>query len=130
MILVKDAARAYHLVDFNKFFGEIREMNKGCADYLANIGFQHWERLHFVGERYNVMTSNVAESLNNVLTMVHDYPVISLLETIRTTLVTWFALRRESAQVDENLLPPKVQDIVIDNFEKGAGFSVNKIADG
>ena len=36
----------------------------------------------FVGEKYNFMTSNIAKSLNNVLTMARDYPVISLLETL------------------------------------------------
>ena len=95
----------------------------------TDIGFEHCTRSHFVGERYNCMTSNIAESLNNVLTMARDYPVISLLETLRTTLVTWFALRREAAQVEGNLLPPKVNEMVIENFKKGAGYVVVKIGD-
>ncbi|EOA12319.1 hypothetical protein CARUB_v10007958mg, partial [Capsella rubella] len=128
--LVSSAARAYRLSDFNKLFGEIRKMSSPCADYLTGIGFEHWTRSHFVGERYNVMTSNIAESLNNVLTMARDYPVISILETIRTTLVTWFALRREAARVEDNILPPKVNDMVIENYEKGSGFLVIKIGDG
>ncbi|EOA28310.1 hypothetical protein CARUB_v10024509mg, partial [Capsella rubella] len=128
--LVSSAARAYRLSDFNKLFGEIRVMNPTCADYLTGIGFKHWTRSHFVGERYNVMTSNIAESLNNVLTMARDYPVISILETIRTTLVTWFALRREAARVEDNILPPKVNEMVIDNYEAGSGFMVMKIGDG
>ncbi|KAG7559341.1 Zinc finger SWIM-type [Arabidopsis thaliana x Arabidopsis arenosa] len=128
--LVSSAARAYRLSDFNKIFAEIRAMNGPCADYLTGIGFEHWTRSHFVGERYNVMTSNIAETLNNVLTMARDYPVISILESWRTTLVTWFALRREAARMEENILPPKVNDMVIENFEKGAGFGVLKIGDG
>ncbi|KAG7567381.1 Zinc finger SWIM-type [Arabidopsis thaliana x Arabidopsis arenosa] len=128
--LVSSAARAYRLCDFNKIFAEIRAMNGPCADYLTGIGFEHWTRSHFVGERYNVMTSNIAETLNNVLTMARDYPVISILESWRTTLVTWFALRREAARMEENILPPKVNDMVIENFEKGAGFGVLKIGDG
>jgi len=73
------------------------------------------------------MTSNIAESLNNVLTMSREYPVISILESWRTTLVTWFALRWEAAQMEDNILPPKVNDMVIENFEKGAGYGVLKI---
>jgi len=76
------------------------------------------------------MTSNIAESLNNVLTMARDYPVISILESIRTTLVTWFALRRQAARTEDNILPPKVHDMVIENYEKGAGCVVLKIGDG
>ncbi|XP_020878799.1 uncharacterized protein LOC110227734 [Arabidopsis lyrata subsp. lyrata] len=75
------------------------------------------------------MTSNIAESLNNVLTMARDYPVISILESLRTTLVTWFALRREAAQQEGNILPPKVNEMVIENFEKGAGYVVLKIGE-
>jgi len=100
--LVASAARAYRLNDFNRIFAEIRAMHGPCADYLTCIGFKHWTRSHFVVDRYNFMTSNIAESLNNVLTMARDYPVISLLETLRTTLITWFSLRREAAQLEGN----------------------------
>ncbi|KAG7593761.1 Zinc finger SWIM-type [Arabidopsis thaliana x Arabidopsis arenosa] len=128
--LVSCAARAYRLSDFNRLFAEIRAKDGACADYLAGIGFEHWTRSHFVGNRYNFMTSNIAESLNNVLTMARDYPVISILESIRTTLVTWFALRRQAAQLEDNILPPKVNDMVIENYEKGAGCAVIKIGEG
>ncbi|CAE6157678.1 unnamed protein product [Arabidopsis arenosa] len=128
--LVSCAARAYRLSDFNRLFAEIRAKHGPCADYLAGIGFEHWTRSHFVGNRYNFMTSNIAESLNNVLTMARDYPVISILESIRTTLVTWFALRRQAAQLEDNILPPKVNDMVIENYEKGAGCAVIKIGEG
>ncbi|KAG7533136.1 Zinc finger SWIM-type [Arabidopsis thaliana x Arabidopsis arenosa] len=128
--LVSCAARAYRLSDFNRIFAEIRAKHGPCADYLAGIGFEHWTRSHFVGNRYNFMTSNIAESLNNVLTMARDYPVISILESIHTTLVTWFALRRQAAQLEDNILPPKVNDMVIENYEKGAGCAVIKIGEG
>ena len=105
-------------------------MNGPCADYLTGIGFEHWTRSRFVGERYNVKTSNIAESLNNVLTMARYYPVISILETWRTTLITWFALRSEAAQMEDNILPPNVNDMVIEKFEKGVGYGVLKIGDG
>lgn len=52
------------------------------------------------------MSGNVSESLNNVLTMARDFRVISILETIRTTLVTWFALRRDAASTDMSILNP------------------------
>ena len=76
------------------------------------------------------MTSNIAEPLKKVLTMTWDYPVISILESIRTTLVTWFALRRQAAQLEDNILLPKVHDIVIKNYEKVGGCTVIKIGDG
>lgn len=76
------------------------------------------------------MTSNISESLNNVLTSVREFPVISILETIRTTLVTWFAMRRAAAEKEEDTINPKVQELIIENFEKSAGYLVLKIGDG
>lgn len=105
--MVVQAAKAYKLREFNRLFAEIQVMDPRCADYLADIRFEHWTRSHAVVDRYNVMTCNIAESLNNVLLMARDYPIISILESLRTTLVTWFALRREAAQ------PPKVNEMVI-----------------
>lgn len=82
------------------------------------------------GERYNIMSSNVSESLNNVLTMARDFPVISLLETIRTTLVSWFALRRDAASLHESVLNPKVEEMIVEKFEKSSGYFVLRIGDG
>jgi len=128
--LVSSAARAYRLTDFNRIFVEVRAKHGPCADYLEGIGFEHWTRSHFVGNMYNVMTSNIVESLNNMLTMARDYPIISILESIRTTLVTLFALRRQAARSEDNILSSKVHDMLIENYEKGAGCVVLKIGDG
>lgn len=76
------------------------------------------------------MSSNVAESLNNVLTMARDFPVISIMETIRTTLVTWFALRRDVATSSTSVLTRKVEEMIAKNFEDSCGYFVLKIGDG
>ncbi|XP_024013346.1 uncharacterized protein LOC112087681 [Eutrema salsugineum] len=128
--MTSQAARAYRLSEFDKLFSEIRAIDGECADYLKDVGFEHWTRSHFVGERYNVMTSNISESLNKVLTMARDFPVISILESIRTTVVTWFALRREAANSDTDVINPKVKEMVIKNFNRSSGYFVMKIGDG
>lgn len=128
--LVSQAARAFKLGDFEKLFSEIKETDSACAEYLEKLGFEHWTRSHFVGDRYNIMSSNVSESLNNVLTMARDFPVISILETIRTTLVTWFALRRDKCNSATTVLNPKVEEMIIENYKTSAGYFVMKVADG
>ncbi|XP_024011367.1 uncharacterized protein LOC112086626 [Eutrema salsugineum] len=124
------AYRAYRLSEFDRIFEEIRNTDPECAAYLARIDFEHWTRSHFVGDRYNIMTSNISESLNYVLTMARDFPVISILETIRTTLVSWFALRREAANKDTDIMNPKVKEMMMENFKKSAGYFIMKIGDG
>lgn len=128
--LVSEAARAFRLTGFDKLFGEIRVTDPDSAEYLENIGFEHWTRSHFVGDRYNIMSSNVAESLNNVLTMAKDFPVISIMETIRTTLVTWFALIRDLSNSSQSLLTPKVNEMIHKNFEDSTCYFVMKIGKG
>lgn len=47
--MVSEAARAFKLADFDKKFAEIREADSACAEYLTELGFEHWTRSHFVG---------------------------------------------------------------------------------
>ncbi|CAN6817630.1 unnamed protein product, partial [Brassica oleracea] len=87
------AARAYKLEDFYLHFNEIKQIDMACADYLIQIGLEHCARSHFEGERYNIMTSNLAESLNAALFEAREYPILPLLEYIRSMMMGWFSAR-------------------------------------
>ena len=65
--LVSKAAKAFRMVMFYETFAEISSINQACADYLIDIVLEHWTRSHFPGRRYNIMTSNLVESWNSVL---------------------------------------------------------------
>ncbi|XP_048613401.1 uncharacterized protein LOC106442605 [Brassica napus] len=65
--LVSKAAKAFRMVMFYETFAEISSINQACADYLIDIGLEHWTRSHFPGRRYNIMTSNLVEFWNSVL---------------------------------------------------------------
>ncbi|CAN6820400.1 unnamed protein product, partial [Brassica oleracea] len=75
--LVSKAARAYRVCDFYKHFNEIKMIDINCTDYLVRIGFEHWPRSHSSGIRYNIMTSNVAESLNAALSEARELPIVA-----------------------------------------------------
>ncbi|CAE5979869.1 unnamed protein product [Arabidopsis arenosa] len=80
--------------------------------------------------RYNIMTSNVAESLNAVLKEARELPIVSTLEYIRVlggTLMTWFEKRREKATQHDKPLTPKVEEIVQRNYERSTSYDVAKI---
>ncbi|XP_024012295.1 protein FAR1-RELATED SEQUENCE 6-like [Eutrema salsugineum] len=68
--LVKKAATTYRLSDFNVLMAQIQGCNRGLYDYLQKADVQMWSRVHFPGQRYNFTTSNIAESLNKVLSKV------------------------------------------------------------
>ncbi|CAN7097284.1 unnamed protein product, partial [Brassica rapa subsp. narinosa] len=106
---------------------EIKKISPSCADYLIGIGFEHWARSHFKGQRYNIMTSNVAESWNAVLREAREYPILPLVEFIREKLMEWFASRRLTTCNSSETLTPRVAEIVAANFELSGGFGVTNI---
>ncbi|KAL0873373.1 hypothetical protein Bca101_023078 [Brassica carinata] len=125
--LVAKAGRAYRLADFYKVFNEIKHVNPSCADYLIGIGFEHWARSHFPGRRYNIMTSNVAESWNAVLREAREYPILALVEFIRGKLMSWFSTRGSTISANSDNFTPKVMEILSYNFEAIAAAIVAKV---
>ncbi|XP_013601166.1 PREDICTED: uncharacterized protein LOC106308558 [Brassica oleracea var. oleracea] len=69
------------------------------------------------------MTTNIAESLNSMLKLPRELPLISLLETIRLTLTTWFFERRKAAAKHKHLVTPKVVQKLVSRF--GAAMVLN-----
>ncbi|XP_048637596.1 uncharacterized protein LOC125609998 [Brassica napus] len=113
--LVGKAARAFRRSEFYK--------------YLTGIGVQHWARSLFEGNRYNIMTSNVAETWNSVLRDAREYPILSLIEYIRGKLMSWFAARRQLLREGDKIVTPHVDDIVAANFERSGGLWVTLIGE-
>ncbi|XP_013607536.1 PREDICTED: uncharacterized protein LOC106314149 [Brassica oleracea var. oleracea] len=116
MYLLGRAARAYKLEDFYLHFNELKVVDGTCADYLIRVGLEHWARSHFDGARYNIMTSNLVESLNAALSEAREYPIVPLLEYIRSMMMGWFSSRRDAVAKNVGALTPKVTDIVMRNF--------------
>lgn len=125
--LVGKAARAFCLADFYGAFNEIKLMNASCAEYLEGIGFEHWARVHFSGKRYDVMTSNIAESWNSVLREAREYPILALVEFIISKLMNWFSERRNVTNNGSGSFTPRVLEIIAGNFEQSGGMLASKI---
>ncbi|XP_024009248.1 uncharacterized protein LOC112084359 [Eutrema salsugineum] len=117
--LMVRAAKAYMVYEFNQLFAELRRVSSACAEYLTNIRLPHWTRAYCVGQCYNVMTTNFSESLNKVLKECTEFPLISILEAIRMSLMGWFVRRRSSYASEIHLLTSKVRDIMDDIFYEG-----------
>ncbi|XP_022848771.1 uncharacterized protein LOC111371091 [Olea europaea var. sylvestris] len=67
IFLFKRAVLAYRVSKFDQFMTQRRTIRPSMASYLERASISTWSRAHFVGNRYNVMTNNIAESLNSVL---------------------------------------------------------------
>ncbi|XP_013751523.1 uncharacterized protein LOC106453867 [Brassica napus] len=99
-----------------------------AAKHCAYIGLEHWVRSHFSRNRYNLMTSNVAGTWDSVLQNARKYPIMHLVEYIRSKMMKWFAQRRDVTQYPNGKLTPRVKGIIEENFEMSGGMLVCRIS--
>jgi len=115
--LLWKAARALTKEDFDAALEGMKLINPRTVPWLyANAHPIHWAELYFPGRRYGHLTSNIAESLNSKLLPAREMPVLTLLESIRKTLMDWFAKKRQLEVNTSGLVVKKVatqiQDVI------------------
>ncbi|KAH0683251.1 hypothetical protein KY290_021839 [Solanum tuberosum] len=76
------ATKAYRRDVFHDHFEQIRIINAEVADYLENVGFHKCSRAYFPGNRYDVLTSNIVESVNAMFNEAREFPIIALFNDI------------------------------------------------
>ncbi|XP_010424604.1 PREDICTED: uncharacterized protein LOC104709737 [Camelina sativa] len=130
--LVKKAAAAYRVVDFNQYFQQIQEANPQLHAYLVHAYLVHadvckWSRAQFPGDRYNFTTSNIAGSINKVLSPARAYPIVELLEAVWNMLTRWFASRRKQAAGIPTVLTKGVENLLEECIEEARHLNVQEI---
>ncbi|XP_056845553.1 uncharacterized protein LOC130496907 [Raphanus sativus] len=115
---VKKAANSFRLTDFQATFERIKEINPDLHAYLERADVRKWARAHFRGDRYNLLTSNIAESINRALSGARSLPIVHLLESIRLMMTRWFATRKHDAELMKTSLTRGVEKMLeVRNFQ-------------
>ncbi|VVA37611.1 PREDICTED: FAR1-RELATED, partial [Prunus dulcis] len=114
------------------FFTKLHEAIGECPNLVIisdrNAGLHKWSRAHMDGRRYNVMTTNIAESINSVLRFARMLPVVHLIGEIVNLLVKWFTERRELALNCTTTLCPNFGEKKLRNrLEDAARMNVVKV---
>ena len=74
-------------------------IHSGAADYLENnVGTCNWERSQFEGRKYNILTTNIMESVNSFMREPRKFLVTHLVDHFRKTLQQWFFDRKIVAE--------------------------------
>ncbi|XP_010533352.1 PREDICTED: uncharacterized protein LOC104809156 [Tarenaya hassleriana] len=128
--LVREAAMAYTTSHFDRVFAQIHLADERVAKYLEDVDVKMWSRAYFKGLRYNILTSNIAESMNSVTRDVRDYPIVPLLDHIRSILTKWFCERRTQANICTQDFTPETVVTVEDLLEKSRKLQVHNICPG
>ncbi|XP_013650732.1 uncharacterized protein LOC106355303 [Brassica napus] len=127
--LVEKASRAYRYIEFQERITEIFEMSPELGRYLREADVRKWAHSLFPGERYDIRTTNPAESINSVKRIPREYPVIPLLDSIRELLTRWFYERRLVSSKHLDPLTTKVEKKIDRRIVKARGFQVYKVDD-
>ncbi|GKA32978.1 hypothetical protein Tco_0719345 [Tanacetum coccineum] len=89
---------AYTLKEFQRRISDLRGLRLEAYKKLEDAGFETWSRAMCPANRYNYMTSNNAESINNLTRHVRKAPITMLMEWYRVLLQKWYCARREKYQ--------------------------------
>ncbi|XP_022891593.1 uncharacterized protein LOC111406393 [Olea europaea var. sylvestris] len=104
-------AKEYSLINFEKSMANLYRKSPAVGQYLEKkVGYEFWSRAHFKGIRYNIMTTNNAESLNSLFKNAREFPVLAMVEQIRKTLQKWFYERHIEAEECASTLTPPIED--------------------
>ncbi|KAA0058962.1 MuDRA-like transposase [Cucumis melo var. makuwa] len=117
--LFYNASRTYRESMFVEAWRHILAFLNGSGKYLNDVGIARWSRVHCPGRRYNMMTTNIAESMNSILKEPRDLPIASFLENVRALLQRWFWERREEGIKVTSTLT-KWAELVIQKKQEGA----------
>ncbi|XP_047264246.1 uncharacterized protein LOC107853237 [Capsicum annuum] len=130
LYLFYNAAKVYYLEEFSNHFVEFKNYCPEVAFFLKHdLGFEKWSRAYFPSNRFNVMTTNITESVNAMLIAEREYPMASIFNSITKRFGEIFRERRAYIlKYKDNKFVPAVENILRDNISEGDSFYVDKVS--
>ncbi|GJS27505.1 transposase, MuDR, MULE transposase domain protein, partial [Tanacetum coccineum] len=86
--------KAYTVEDFRMAINELGSKRPDVYEKLIEAGVERWSRAYCPRDRYNYMTSNSAESINNLTRDVRKVSITNLMEWYRNLVQRWYCERR------------------------------------
>ena len=83
-----NAAKAYGHEEFKRQLEGLWMIHSGTADYLENnVGTCNWVRSQFEGRMYNILTTNIAESVNSFMSEPQKFHLTYLIDHFKKNIV-------------------------------------------
>ncbi|KAG5630979.1 hypothetical protein H5410_002696 [Solanum commersonii] len=120
--------KAYDRCEFNEHFNQIRDLVPKAAETLERIGFHTWSRAFCLGNRYNIMTSNIAESVNSMFDIEREFPIVSLFDEINRRFSLLFHQRRMELVNSANRFVPSIEKDISKYVNAGNKLLSHQIA--
>ncbi|KAH0661531.1 hypothetical protein KY284_026462 [Solanum tuberosum] len=122
------AAKAYDICEFNDQFNQIRDLVPKATETLERIGFHTWSRAFYLGNRYNIMTSNSTESVNSMFDIKREFPIVALFEEINRRFALLFHQRRMELVNFANRFVPSIEKDISKYVNSGNKLLAHQIA--
>ncbi|XP_075083511.1 uncharacterized protein LOC107786316 [Nicotiana tabacum] len=96
--LFQSAARVYMHKEFDLYMSDISKVDKKTFDYLMEEPPERWARSCSPRRIYDMLTTNIVESMNSVLLEARELPILRMMDFIQVKLQRWFYERRNEAE--------------------------------
>ncbi|XP_019240391.1 PREDICTED: uncharacterized protein LOC109220384 [Nicotiana attenuata] len=83
---------------FDLYMSDIAKIDKKTYDYLMEEPPKRWARSCSPRRRYDMLTTNIVESMNFVLLEARELPILRMMDFIQVKLQRWFYERRNEAE--------------------------------
>ncbi|XP_070039901.1 uncharacterized protein [Nicotiana tomentosiformis] len=77
---------------------DIAKVDKKTFDYLMEEPSERWACSCSPRRRYDMLTTNIVESMNSVLLESRELPILRMMDFIQVKLQRWFYERRNEAE--------------------------------
>ncbi|KAK2660579.1 hypothetical protein Ddye_007112 [Dipteronia dyeriana] len=82
--------RVYRESQFLQRMEQLAYINPEAAQYVTDVGIEHWARAYSPRKRYNIMSTNIAKAMNNAIKNCKELPITGVIDYIRGVLQHWF----------------------------------------
>ncbi|XP_070052707.1 uncharacterized protein [Nicotiana tomentosiformis] len=76
--LFQSAAKLYKREDFNQLMSQIKSVDKKTYNYIMEEPPERWARSWFSRRCYDMLTTNMVESMNSVLLKAREMPILRM----------------------------------------------------
>ena len=97
------ASKVYRTDEFRELMEELNIVKPKAYEKLMDDDVRKWSCAYYPIRRYDLMTTNIAESMNSALRHARKLPITPLMESIRVILQKWFQNRRIFAEMTATL---------------------------
>ncbi|XP_016579148.1 uncharacterized protein LOC107876819 [Capsicum annuum] len=128
--LFYNAEKAYSPDEFSDHFVEFKNYCPEVTFFLKHeLGFEKLSRAHFLDNRFDVLTTNIVESMNTILFAKREYLVASIFNLIAKRFGEIFKERHAYIlKYKDKKFVPTGKKILKDNMSEGDSFYVENVS--